>query len=962
MKRLFTLIALLFGLFLSNANADVTILKTEGWFESGYITWATSADITYSVYVRSEGGSYAKLDIELVRNYGSYGRADVVGLKAGKYQFKVVASNGEEAESVVFTAVPHDRNGFAHVGMSGGIGAYKNDGTLKDGAKVLYVHANNAKTISTEVAINNKGGLATATGLQDIIYYYQKGYETTPLAIRLIGTIKAGDMDRFDSSAEGLQVKGKAVYSELPITIEGIGDDATISGFGILCRNAKGVEFRNFAIMLCMDDCLSLDTGNSNIWVHNMDFFYGNTGGDADQAKGDGTVDIKGQSKNVTVSYNHFYDAGKCSLGGMKSETTDCWMTYHHNWFDHSDSRHPRIRTAFYHVYNNYFDGNSKYGVGVTSGGSAFVEANYFRNCKYPMLISKQGTDATGDGTFSGEAGGVIKAFDNLIKNPRQVWYYDGQQNNGKWDAVKVDTRDAAVSAVAYSGGTPYNSAADAAAIKAVPSSAIDAAENIPSIVRGALGAGRMNHGDFTWTFLNSAQDMNYGVIAELKSALQSYRSTLVGFFSGETSIKNGGASKTVNAGDGKGIDQATNDSFVPSWGSGVGGDDIADVDTDFEEEPYLASQDGTDYYWVGEHAVDVNDMIQSGVIAFVDGVSGSSFTPEYTNITYKKDSSGNPTTTVQCETEKVGSLQLGKASKAEAEDGGSVTIYCPKGVTTFELYTYRTGTTYYKVQQSFDGKTFTTKANVTKAATGIHEADFTASLRDVKGRPCWIRILNTSTGGLNVQGLRINQIAGEPTYNPDEDDDPIVEPTDPENPVNPDEPTGDDEPIIKPIEGTQICSFSVATKSPSNDMVIVSGNYSNSKGSVTYAGTQYGDCVKMESATDITIAPTADCKVTLIFGGSTSAAGKAITLDGKKLTLDADGHYSFDAKAGTKYSLKKGDSINLFLIIFEPSETTTIISASQSKEEKSYSLQGIEVQNMKKGIYIVGGKKMILK
>lgn len=106
---------------------------------------------------------------------------------------------------------------------------------------------------------------------------------------------------------------------------------------------------------------------------------------------------------NITVSYNHFYDCGKTSLGGMKSETTDCWMTYHHNWFDHSDSRHPRIRTAFYHVYNNYFDGVSKYGVGVTTGGSSFVEANYFRNCKYPMLISKQGTDAEGDGTFSGE-------------------------------------------------------------------------------------------------------------------------------------------------------------------------------------------------------------------------------------------------------------------------------------------------------------------------------------------------------------------------------------------------------------------------------------------------------------------------------------------------------------------------------------------------------------------------------
>ena len=84
-----------------------------------------------------------------------------------------------------------------------------------------------------------------------------------------------------------------------------------------------------------------------------MDFFYGGTGSASDQAKGDGTVDIKGKSSEITVSYNHFWDSGKSSLGGMKSETTSCKLTYHHNWFDHSDSRHPRIRTMSFHIYNN---------------------------------------------------------------------------------------------------------------------------------------------------------------------------------------------------------------------------------------------------------------------------------------------------------------------------------------------------------------------------------------------------------------------------------------------------------------------------------------------------------------------------------------------------------------------------------------------------------------------------------
>ena len=74
----------------------------------------------------------------------------------------------------------------------------------------------------------------------------------TPLAIRIIGTIEAADMDKFSSSAEGLQIKGKSAYAEMNITLEGVGNDATIRGFGMLIRNCKSVEVRNLGIMLCM--------------------------------------------------------------------------------------------------------------------------------------------------------------------------------------------------------------------------------------------------------------------------------------------------------------------------------------------------------------------------------------------------------------------------------------------------------------------------------------------------------------------------------------------------------------------------------------------------------------------------------------------------------------------------------------------------------------------------------------
>ena len=55
-------------------------------------------------------------------------------------------------------------------------------------------------------------------------------------------------------------------------------------------------------------------------------------------------------------------------LCGMKSESGPNYITYHHNWFDHSDSRHARVRTMSVHMYNNYYDGNAKYGAEFNNG------------------------------------------------------------------------------------------------------------------------------------------------------------------------------------------------------------------------------------------------------------------------------------------------------------------------------------------------------------------------------------------------------------------------------------------------------------------------------------------------------------------------------------------------------------------------------------------------------------------
>ena len=359
-----------------NPAGVVKITEAKAWLESAYLKWAPfEGASSYHVYVDGK-----KIDAQLIRQYASYFRADVLGLKADTYSVKVVPVDAAGKEMAGANTVSnltvknYNREGFAHFNFEG-IGAYNNDGTLKSDAKVLYITASTAKTVSTEVITGANNKKETVTGLQAIIDAYQKGYDTTPIAFRIIGKVSLADLDGISSSAEGLQIKGKTGYSTMNMTFECVGDDATIYGFGFLVRSAKSVEFRNFAIMRCLDDAMSLDTENSNIWIHHLDLFYGRKGSAADQAKGDGTVDIKDNSKYVTVAYNHFWDNGKSSMCGMKSETGENWITYHHNWFDHSDSRHARVRTMTVHMYNNYFDTNSSLMYAHTADNAAVVPA-----------------------------------------------------------------------------------------------------------------------------------------------------------------------------------------------------------------------------------------------------------------------------------------------------------------------------------------------------------------------------------------------------------------------------------------------------------------------------------------------------------------------------------------------------------------------------------------------------------
>ena len=548
----------------NNPAGVIQITEAKGWQESAYLKWAPfEGASSYNVYVDDK-----KIDAQLVRQYKSYYRADVLGLKEGTYSVKVVPVNADGAEiagantASNLVVKSYNREGFAHFKYDG-VGAYNNDGTLKAGAKVLYITARSAKTVSTTV---NTGKLETITGLQSIIDAYSKGKDKTPIAFRFIGKISLSDLDHISSSAEGLQIKG----AKMNMTFEGVGDDATVYGFGFLLRNATSVEFRNLAIMRCLDDAMSLDTNNSHVWIHNMDFFYGKKGGAADQAKGDGTVDIKANSQYITVAYNRFWDNGKASMCGMKTESGPNYITYHHNWFDHSDSRMARIRTMSVHMYNNYYLHNDVYGVGATMGSSVFMESNYFDATKRPIMSSKQGTDAKGDGTFSGENGGLIKAYGNVFANkPDNFSYVPYAENNTSFDAYEVSdpSEQVPTSVKTLVGGTSYDNFDTNPSL--MYAYAADKAADVPAIVEGFYGAGRLNHGDIDFvipdeTVVTNGHQQPWPALASL---LDSYTSGVVKVFGESNAAGEGGSTGGSSEGGSTGGETGggTTEPSVPS-------------------------------------------------------------------------------------------------------------------------------------------------------------------------------------------------------------------------------------------------------------------------------------------------------------------------------------------------------------------------------------------------------------
>jgi pectate lyase len=241
------------------------------------------------------------------------------------------------------------------------------------------------------------GGSAAATTVTSSSALSSAVSGSTSRVIRVSGTISCSGMITVGSNKSILGNSG-----------------ATIVGCGLNVSNASNVIIRNIAFRDWDDDAINVQY-STRVWIDHNTLSHGY----------DGAIDIKRASDYVTVSWNHVFNHDKDMLLGHSDDNGSedighLRVTYHHNWFDGTVQRNPRVRFGNpVHVFNNYYFNNSGYGVASTEGAGVLVEGNYFENVSDPYHL---GEAASGPGTLvarnntlvgsgSGQTGGSVASI-----------------------------------------------------------------------------------------------------------------------------------------------------------------------------------------------------------------------------------------------------------------------------------------------------------------------------------------------------------------------------------------------------------------------------------------------------------------------------------------------------------------------------------------------------------------------
>ena len=237
-------------------------------------------------------------------------------------------------------------------------------------------------------------------------------------------------------------------------SIIGVGDDAHLRLIGFRVGGTSGcsdaynpaneyvsnVIIRNLTFSDVYDtgsnpdaDAVTIECFSHHVWVDHNTFLYSAPSSSL-MNRIDGAVDVKRGADWVTVSWNHFYQYNKTMLVGHVDSNAiqdagRLHVTYHHNYFENTHQRHPRVRFGKTHLFNNYvFNDRSgpnrqiSYIALAGPQSELYLEANNIQVDSGELYVISEDSDANAKVTFTN---------DNLVQltNPNAEWILE--VNNG---------------------------------------------------------------------------------------------------------------------------------------------------------------------------------------------------------------------------------------------------------------------------------------------------------------------------------------------------------------------------------------------------------------------------------------------------------------------------------------------------------------------------------------------------
>ncbi|MFF5795204.1 pectate lyase family protein [Streptomyces albogriseolus] len=240
---------------------------------------------------------------------------------------------------------------------------------------------------------------------------------STPITIQVEGTINHGNTAKVSGSSCNTAAGVIELKQISNVTIVGVGNGAVFDQLGIHIRESRNIIIQNVTVRNVKKsgsptsnggDAIGMESGVRNVWVDHVTLEA--SGGESEGY--DGLFDMKDNTQYVTLSYSILRNSGRGGLiGSSESDTSNGYVTFHHNLYENIDSRAPLLRGGIAHMYNNHYKRLNESGINSRAGARAKVDNNYFEDSK--DVLGTFYTDAAGYWQVSGNV------FDNVTWSSR---------------------------------------------------------------------------------------------------------------------------------------------------------------------------------------------------------------------------------------------------------------------------------------------------------------------------------------------------------------------------------------------------------------------------------------------------------------------------------------------------------------------------------------------------------------